>query len=295
MPPPVLRTELLAEQVERLLTFQPQVADYIRGPDRSASVSAEAVVACYFIESTTWQYGTRPLVKAADIKAAEIAVRNELTGRQEREPRSTLPLLAVLPDLFETCCNGGFRMNSPDEPTAAIRLDALIGCLMPAELRGQEATAVTDTDEKYHSPWDLDVQGRPDITELKRRLLTRGGRCFEPNYVLATAIQSDFAAQLLQDGRFWPAVGCKLVPMEERECHGNVRLLAGREGIEVWTGLALSCSQWVLHSWCIHGDTVLETTTLRQEYFGIHFPMPFVKLIAELKANSTSLDHRILK
>jgi hypothetical protein len=171
----------------------------------------------------------------------------------------------------------------------------LIGCLLPAESRGQEASAVTEPDGTYHSPWDLDVQGRPDITELKKRLLARGGKSFEPNYVLATEIRSDLAAQLLKDGRFWPAGGCKLIPMQEGQCHENVKLLASHEGIEVWTGLALSFSQWVLHSWCIHEDKVLETTMVRHEYFGIHFPMPFMKLIAALKANSTSLDHCILK
>jgi hypothetical protein len=70
------------------------------------------------------------------------------------------------------------------------------------------------------------------------------------------------------------ALNTTLVEMTQSDCHNNalaVSLFANDPAVVVITGYALSTGLWREHSWVehIHSNALLETTSIRDAYFGL--------------------------
>jgi len=118
--------------------------------------------------------------------------------------------------------------------------------------------------------WALKVQGRNDLTALKKHLLAKGGSRFQRNSHLAAECDANATAYLIKCGQFFHGKGALLKRMNISDCHQNSARLALKAGIEWWTGLALSKDGiWRIHSWCVKGAKIIETTEPRTLYFGV--------------------------
>jgi hypothetical protein len=112
---------------------------------------------------------------------------------------------------------------------------------------------------------------RPDLEGLKALLLTRGGSRFQLDEFLGKELEPAEAELLALAGREDPLLDAEIRPMDVSECHANVRkLILTERGLEWRFGLALSADGvWRVHSWAWGAGHVIETTELRERYFGI--------------------------
>ena len=111
---------------------------------------------------------------------------------------------------------------------------------------------------------------RPDIDELKQRLLAIGGTRFQVDGFLASELEPAECELLMTVGRMDPADGLELREMDVSGCHRNVRTLREADPTLEWRfGMALSPDDiWRVHSWGHDGRRVIETTEPRTTYVG---------------------------
>jgi hypothetical protein len=271
-------TDNLQEQVKQVFALQPHIAQYIPGSG-STPVSAEALVFCYLHENRSFYYGAPPLVSADNLLASEASVRADLAesplGVQGAPREETNPIPIYL-DLFRV---SGLGWAPSDRQAAIIRLLAASQCLLLPQQLNPQLNPGAGHQVPDDSVWELEVEGRPDLTALKKHILTHGGKRFQSDDFIAAEITPDQTAHLMKKGTFRSGKGAQLIQQEKSKCHENAFLLAHDEGMELWTGFALIEGIWRVHSWCVRNNQIIETAVLQEQYFGVHFPLPFSKLL----------------
>jgi hypothetical protein len=115
---------------------------------------------------------------------------------------------------------------------------------------------------------------QPEAIALRELLLSHGGE----QIVSPLTLHRPLLPVLVKYGRLVADdVPCTFQEMEACNCHGNVAEL-WREGklTGVATGYALGLSddEWESHTWGMYKDTIVETTVLREKYWGwtMHVP-----------------------
>jgi hypothetical protein len=114
------------------------------------------------------------------------------------------------------------------------------------------------------------VKSQPELRRLKRLLLKIGGE----DLVVASGPDQDVPR--LIDFGFVMSGPVTLKEMKPNQCHRNVSKLwkaKRRNIVGIGTGYALTEDDglWRQHSWAIQREGILETTVLREKYFGILF------------------------
>ena len=62
----------------------------------------------------------------------------------------------------------------------------------------------------------------------------------------------------------------KYIKMESGQCHAHCETLSQKHGWDWFTGFALSRDGiWRVHSFCLDGTEIIETTESRVRYFGM--------------------------
>jgi hypothetical protein len=253
--------------LNRIFKLQPYIAKYFGGFSDETPLSAEHVVCCYRYETKVFHFGDRPVVTLAELRAAEKRIK--VAQAEHRERRNVMRL-------YFDACRKSSMVAAPSDKNAAIdRLLAVDQCLTPPPPR-------LDFTRDEDSAFGLAVKGRPDLTKLKQHLLGQGGRNFQRNDFIAAQITPKMVKNLLAEGAFRAGRGAELCKMETSECHENARLLAHRADTELWFGFALSGGVWRIHSWCVRGHQIIETTDPRETYFGIHILIPISKFVGRL-------------
>jgi hypothetical protein len=113
----------------------------------------------------------------------------------------------------------------------------------------------------------LAADGNPDWKRLSRKLLRIGGRA-----LVVPWGDEPHLADLVERGGSMTTRFAVQFPGAPRECHWNViRLCEASAGtVHVGTGYALtSDGLWQQHSWGVNAKQIVETTELREAYFGI--------------------------
>src|SRR5437763_1158929 len=110
----------------------------------------------------------------------------------------------------------------------------------------------------------------PHIRALKKFLLTWGGRGHQRNWYLNSEVSPQLADLLMVFGVPYPGHMARLKLMEPSACHNNAaRLVKKNKQLCHMIGFALSDDGcWRLHSWCAGVEGIIETTVLRDFYFG---------------------------
>jgi len=112
---------------------------------------------------------------------------------------------------------------------------------------------------------DMAVERQPRMTELRERLLSAGGEevCFP--------FSEEDLPILLERGEASRPESLQLREGARSQCHANsVAEWLADEELSIVTGYALSEDGiWHQHTWCVDGKTVVETTTVRTDYFGV--------------------------
>jgi hypothetical protein len=276
------RTDNLQEQVKQVFALQPHIAQYIPGSG-STPVSAEALAFCWWHEMTTWQYGARPLVTAADLKTTEERVRVSLAGPPDDGSNHLRATAMIAAEHLGLCCGSSLASAPSDRDAGVIRIVTAAECLLPRE-RPNPVLSPNSVDQLVaDSLWQLEVRDRPDLTALKRHILKLGGKHFVRNDYLAAEIGRAEADKLRAEGTCRYGEGAQLEQMEGGQCHENALVLVCGDGVELWTGFALQGEVWVPHSWCVQNSRIVETTGVAELYYGVHVPMPFRKLMVALR------------
>lgn len=122
---------------------------------------------------------------------------------------------------------------------------------------------------------------QPELRRLKRLLLKIGGED------LVVDPKPDLDVPLLIKFGFVMSGPVTFKPMKPSQCHRNVSKLwkaKHRKIVAIGTGYALSEGDglWRQHSWAIQREHILETTALREKYFGV----VFWSVIADAFANA---------
>jgi hypothetical protein len=113
----------------------------------------------------------------------------------------------------------------------------------------------------------LAADGDPNWRRLSKKLLRIGGRAL----VVPWGDEPHLADLVERGGPMTTRFAAQL-PGASRECHWNViRLYEASAGtVHVGTGYALSDDGlWRQHSWGVNAKQIVETTELREAYFGI--------------------------
>jgi hypothetical protein len=268
----LLPAELRAK-ADEIFATQPAIAKYIRGPQTAAKLSAEEFLVCLTYEYLEDQLTDLPIVTAADLQAKEAAVRAELNAIPDSK-LSAPDWATCKDDTIAMLCRVGV-VEPVSEKTAAItKLQAVTACLLESfKQNKRRAPAAQKFFDK--SAFALKVEGRRDLTELKKRILKKGGQHFQRNAWIAPQVPPGCCKRLLIDGRFIAGSDAILHRMRMRGCHENARRLASRKGVELWTGFGLLEGCWRVHSWCVEAKRVVETTMLHELYYGIPVRQPF--------------------
>jgi hypothetical protein len=254
----------------------------MRGPNNEPPVFAEALVVCWQHESTTWYYGARPVVSPADLQANEARIRRAFAGVPDETAGTVIELSKPFSAFLDALNEDGIVSNGPGKEDRLTKLLVATMCLLPPHDRKKILITSPRVDLSDTTLWGLDVEGRPDLTQLKQHILKHGGVRFMRNDCLAADVHPEVAVKLLTEGRIYPPKGAKLVKMEMRKCHSNAFKLAALPGVELWTGFALHDDVWTLHSWVLDSNQIIETTSVPDLYYGVHFPTPFSKLVVAL-------------
>jgi hypothetical protein len=290
--PPVLRTDQLKEQVDEVFARHPQIDLYIRGSKGSGPLSAESVVACYFLETVSHTSWSAPLRSTEQsLRECERRVRKRLLASSQETSSSggwNANNLSLHLDLFSSV---GAGAPPADKQPAIVRL-LTIQELLRAQDRSHE---MFTAEGRFKMPTDSDftlaVKSRPDLTQLKKHLLKRGGKSFQRNDYLALQIDPVAAAMLIADGTFRAGTNLIYQEMEPSACHQNALIAACCEGVELWRGFGLSEDLWAFHSWCVFNGRIIETTREREIYFGVHVPVPFHKLLVAATIHNMVAEH----
>jgi hypothetical protein len=117
------------------------------------------------------------------------------------------------------------------------------------------------------------LKAKPYLKELAKRLLSLGGDC--PQLWFDTPVKG-YALDLMYLGRPSNGRGARLKKMADNECHINSEELAARYAhVFHETGFALSPDGvWRPHSWAWDSrkNQIIETTVLREKYYGVTLP-----------------------
>jgi hypothetical protein len=108
---------------------------------------------------------------------------------------------------------------------------------------------------------------QPEAFDLRNRLLSIAGEAVvtPPNN-----FESDMLA-LLSSGRVVSGSPI-LKEMTGNACHFNVAKLwrdSGQETFGIGTGFGLNRGLWRQHTWAMDQETIIETTEIREIYFGV--------------------------
>jgi hypothetical protein len=107
------------------------------------------------------------------------------------------------------------------------------------------------------------LQNQPRATELRKVLLDHGGE-----EVSFPAIEEDLLLLLTRGELLSP----KVIQVREGargQCHFNsCAEWFSDEGLSITTGYVLDGAIWRQHSWCVNDDVLVETTFVREMYFG---------------------------
>jgi hypothetical protein len=115
-------------------------------------------------------------------------------------------------------------------------------------------------------------QPREDIKRLKEHILSQfGGKGFQFDWVLNKDLDKRDVKNLLTRGKLIDGKEFVLREMDTSDCHHNASVLAATEGLDIWTGLALSPDRlWRVHTWNYDptDKKFIENTVKRNKYFG---------------------------
>jgi hypothetical protein len=128
------------------------------------------------------------------------------------------------------------------------------------------------TEDQVKGKWDY-RDTFPEWMELEGVLLKIGGESvIQPSWKQYSS-PYPYVPALVKDG-YLMSGPVKLKEMRDRQCHVNVRRLLRQgklEGIGYGYALSLDFGVWVEHSWGLTKEGILETTSLRDAYFGLRF------------------------
>lgn len=120
--------------------------------------------------------------------------------------------------------------------------------------------------QRYEEVWNDWLEKEPDLVRLRNLLLSNGGIEVVPN-------KEPDLQKMLSNGRIFTPIDIIVEDIRDSKCHTNSRhLYLDRDDVtEIGTGWALSSDgKWRQHSWCMRGDEIVETTSIKREkYFGI--------------------------
>ena len=119
----------------------------------------------------------------------------------------------------------------------------------------------------------------PWLVVLRTKLLNLGGAAA---VLWNGSNEQHFVENLLENGREYSTVNIGLHEGSRNECHDNSEELAmTNEDYHLATGYTLSTEVWRPHSWVydLKNKRILETTFVRERYFGIDYkpdPIPTI-------------------
>ena len=108
------------------------------------------------------------------------------------------------------------------------------------------------------------IEKHPEYKPLMDKLLSIAG-----DFVVIWMYEPDLEI-ILKRGHLFEGQGSILKGMDFCHCHENVGKLWFEEKMRIVTGWALSKDGlWRQHSWALKDGMVIETTTIREKYFGV--------------------------
>ena len=111
---------------------------------------------------------------------------------------------------------------------------------------------------------------RVSLKQLKSKLLTLGGERFQVDWFLNEQLPPMVRTVLYHYGEAIEPSNVKYIKMESGQCHAHCETLSQKHGWDWFTGFALSRDGiWRVHSFCLDGTEIIETTESRVRYFGM--------------------------
>lgn len=105
------------------------------------------------------------------------------------------------------------------------------------------------------------LANHPELLPLRKKLLSMGGEEIVPRY------EGDLD-EIMRRGKMIRK-NVRFIDGSPGSCHSNVAILYQRGGIKIVTGWALSDDGlWRQHTWGIDNNGIIETTEVRDKYFG---------------------------
>jgi len=180
---------------------------------------------------------------------------NEYTG--------LMPLVAYVAEMpvGSGLARGSRLMTAERRTTAALRAATAVG---PAD------NPIPDGQASFlRQKFDYVAAEQPDWVPFREQLLEHGGE-------EVVAVYDPDLPTFIASGEAWPGAGALLELGELSHCHQNVADLWRAGAIDaIGTGFSLSeDGLWRQHSWGFDGDQVVETTELRELYFGLRLEGP---------------------
>jgi hypothetical protein len=261
----------LAAEVQRILEGQPCIAKYLATAGAS-EISIDQFLACLYFEENYQSEMTE--VTEQTLADTEAAVRAELASANFATTESARHS-EFLKETIENFGTAGIIPTPSDASESIIRFLTI----MKYDHGRSRALAPGDA-----AVWNLVVEDRPDLTELKQHLLRQAGKGFQRNDFIALQIPRRLSKRLLSNGEFLSGKDVELVPMERNTCHENAEELADDTGAEHWIGFALNGEIWRVHSWCLEDEKILETTLKQDLYFGVPISRTFTKFVCQAAA-----------
>lgn len=103
----------------------------------------------------------------------------------------------------------------------------------------------------------------PITALLKEVLLSKGG-----NRVVWMGEEQHLTA-LIKDGMSFNIANAKLVKGDPNRCHTNTaKMFLEKPNVSIATGYVLDNGTWRSHSWGLHNKRIMESTTIREQYYG---------------------------
>jgi hypothetical protein len=268
-----------------MLANKPALAEYLCL--REGGVSFDQFLACLYLEQR--HIDDLGDLTRDDIASAEAVIRAEVAAPKYADSQTILHS-EFAPAVFVNLCSSQAITKPPTDPERTlIRYLTVIKCA-DAHRRSMEALLKANALKDNPSVWNLKVEGRPDLTQLKQHLLKRAGESFQRSDWVAPQISERLCKELLSKGAFLAGNDVTFFKMEKSECHENSKQLAAKTGAEWWLGFALSEDAWRVHSWCVKGDLIFETTAHRDLYFGVPIQHPFEDFLNAMTALAEGRD-----
>jgi hypothetical protein len=276
--PPALKAK-----AEEIFTAQPAIANYLGGSPKTTKLSAEAFNICALYEVFQFAHADIPIISEAELAAKEAEVRRELTATDGKSPLSVWA--SALNEETEKLTSVGAVEPVSDITSALIKEVTVINCLVT------KLNATTKQSQqilmKLDDPaaFNLVVEGRADLTKLKKHILTGGGKGFFRNEILAQLVPRGLCKDLLTRGTFIPGQDAILLPEQRKPANRqNRRQRSPRKRAERWIGFGLKEGIWGVSSWLVHNNKILETRRPEELYFGMPLNRPFCAFLNKLDA-----------